>query len=68
MKTYSVTYRRDPDDDAWLVEVDGLADLWRFGTNARGSRGQRTTGHRGECERRATRVELDERFAAGSVG
>lgn len=31
MSPYDVTYRRDPDDDAWLVEIDGLDDVHTFG-------------------------------------
>ena len=31
MTTYSVTCRRDPRDDAWLVEVDGMPDVHTFG-------------------------------------
>ena len=31
MTTYLVTYRRDPGDDAWLVDVDGLPDVPTFG-------------------------------------
>jgi predicted RNase H-like HicB family nuclease len=31
MTTYRVTYRRDTDDDAWLVDIDGLDDVHTFG-------------------------------------
>lgn len=31
MTTYSVTFRRGPRDDAWLVEVDGMPDVRTFG-------------------------------------
>lgn len=31
MTTYSVTYSRDPSDDAWLVEVEGMPDVHTFG-------------------------------------
>ena len=31
MTTYSVTCSRDPGDDAWLVEVEGMPDVHTFG-------------------------------------
>ena len=31
MINHSVTFRRDPVDDAWLVEVDGLPDVYTYG-------------------------------------
>ena len=31
MTTYSVTYRRDPGDETWLVEVEGMSDVHTFG-------------------------------------
>lgn len=31
MKTYTVVYRRDPEDDAWLVEIEGMVDVHTFG-------------------------------------
>ena len=31
MTTYSVTYRRDPSDDAWLVDIEGMPDVHTFG-------------------------------------
>lgn len=31
MTTYSVTYRRDPSDDAWLVVIEGMPDVHTFG-------------------------------------
>ena len=31
MTAYAVTYRRDADDDAWLVEIEGMADVHTFG-------------------------------------
>lgn len=31
MGTYTVVYRRDPNDDAWLVEIDGMSDVHTFG-------------------------------------
>lgn len=33
MTTYAVTYRRDPGDDAWLVDIDGMDDIHTFGRN-----------------------------------
>ena len=33
MTTYGVTYRRDPGDDAWLVDIDGMDDVHTFGRN-----------------------------------
>jgi predicted RNase H-like HicB family nuclease len=31
MTTYRVSYRRDADDDAWLVDVEGLDGVHTFG-------------------------------------
>ena len=31
MTSYTVTYRRDAEDDAWLVEITGLGDVHTFG-------------------------------------
>lgn len=37
MTTYSVTFRRDPCDDAWLVAVDGMPDVHTFGRTLAGA-------------------------------
>ena len=31
VKTYSVTYKRDSDDNVWLVNVEGMPDVHTFG-------------------------------------
>ena len=67
MRNYVVTYRRDPGDDAWLVEVDGMPDVCTFGrtleeaaVNAREAIA--VTMNISESE-----VELDEQFAVADI-
>lgn len=67
MTTYSVTYRRDPGDDAWLVEVEGMPDVHTFGrtleeaaVNAREAVAVTTDVHESE-------IELEEQFAVADV-
>ena len=52
MKTYSVTYRRDPGDDAWLVEVDGLPHVWTSGERSKRQRSTLKLRHRPRKKRR----------------
>ena len=33
MTSYTVIYRRDPGDDAWLVDIEGMTDVHTFGRN-----------------------------------
>ena len=68
MKTYSVTYRRDPDEDACLVEVAGLPDVWTFGRTLEEAEANAREAIAATVNAVVSGVELDEHFAAGSVG
>ena len=65
MKTYSVTYRRDPDDDAWLVKVDGLPDVCTFGRTLAEAAVNAREALAVTVDAVVSAVELEEHFAPG---
>ena len=67
MKTYSVTYRRDPSDDAWLVEVDGMPDVHTFGRTLEEASVNAREAIAVSVDVAGSDVELEEHFAVGDV-
>lgn len=67
MKTYSVTYRRDPGDDAWLVEVDDMPDVYTFGRTLEEAAVNAREAIAVTADTSESEVELNERFAVTGV-
>ena len=67
MTTYSVTYRRDPSDDAWLVEVDGMPDVCTFGRTIEEAAVNAREAIAVTVDASESEVELEESFAVGGV-
>ena len=67
MKTYSVTYRRDSSDDAWLVEVDGMPDLYTFGRTLEEAAVNAREAIAVTVDVSESEVELNEHYAVGGV-
>ena len=67
MKTYSVTYRRDPSDDAWLVEVDGMPDVYTFGRTLEEAAVNAREAIAVTVVLSESELELHEHFAVGGV-
>lgn len=67
MSSYTVTYRRDPGDDAWLVDIEGMDDVHTFGRNL----GEAATNAREAIAVTAhvpkSAVELEERIDVADV-
>ena len=67
MTTYSVTYRRDPGDDAWLVEVEGMPDVHTFGRTLEEAAVNAREAIAVTVEVAESDLELDEHFAVPEV-
>ena len=67
MMTYSVTYRRDPGDDAWLVEVDGMPDVCTFGRTLEEAAVNACEAIAVTVDVEESEVELHEHFAVADV-
>ena len=67
MTTYSVTYRRDPGDDAWLVEVEGMPDVHTFGRTLEEAAVNAREAIAVTVDASESDVELDECFAVADV-
>lgn len=68
MTTYSVTYSRDSsDDDAWLVEVEGMPDVHTFGRTLDEAAVNAREAIAVTVDASGSAVELEERFAVGGV-
>ena len=67
MTTYSVTYRRDPGDAAWLVEVEGMPDVHTFGRTLEEAAVNAREAIAVTVEVAESDLELDEHFAVPEV-
>ena len=67
MTTYSVTYSRDPGDDAWLVEVDGMPDVHTFGRTLEEAAVNAREAIAVTADASESDVELAEHFAVADV-
>ncbi len=67
MTTYSVTYRRDPGDDAWLVDVEGMPDVYTFGRTLEEAAVNAREAIAVTVDADESKVELQEHFAVAEV-
>ena len=67
MTTYSVTYRRDPGDDAWLVDVEGMPDVHTFGRTLEEAAVNAREAIAVTVDADESKVELQEHFAFAEV-
>ena len=67
MTTYSVTYRRDPGDDAWLVRVEGMPDVCTFGRTLEEAAVNAREAIAVTVDAAESEVDLDERFDVGDI-
>ena len=67
MTTYSVTYRRDPGDDAWLVDVEGMPDVHTFGRTLEEAAVNAREAIAVTVDADESKVELQEHFAVAEV-
>ena len=67
MRTYSVTYRRDSGDDAWLVDVDGMPDVCTFGRTLDEAAVNAREAIAVTVDASESDVELEEHFAVADV-
>ena len=67
MRTYSVTYRRDSGDDAWLVDVDGMPDVCTFGRTIDEAAVNAREAIAVTVDASESNVELEEHFAVADV-
>ena len=67
MTTYAVTYSRDPSDDAWLVEVEGMPDVHTFGRTLEEAAVNAREAIAVTVDASGSAVEMEERFAVGGV-
>ena len=67
MTTYSVTYRRDPGDDAWLVDVEEMADVHTFGRTLEEAAVNAREAIAVTVDVDESDVELEEHFAVAEV-
>ncbi len=67
MTVYMVTYGRDPGDDAWLVEVDGMPDVYTFGRTLEEAAVNAREAIAVTADIKESDVELDEHFAVADV-
>ena len=68
MKTYLVTYRRDPEDDTWLVEVGGLPDVCMFGRTVDKAAVNAREAIAVTMNVEVSAVRFEEHFAAAAAG
>ena len=67
MTTYLVTYRRDPGDDAWLVDVEGMPDVHTFGRTLEEAAVHAREAIAVTVDTVESELELDEHFAVAEV-
>ena len=67
MRTYSVTYRRDSGDDAWLVDLDGMPDVCTFGRTLDEAAVNAREAIAVIVDASESDVELEEHFAVADV-
>ena len=67
MTTYLVTYRRDPGDDAWLVDVEGMPDVHTFGRTLEEAAVNAREAIAVTVDTVESELELDEHFAVAEV-
>ena len=67
MTSYSVTYRRDPGDDAWLVDVEGMPDVHTFGRTLEEAAVNAREAIAVTVDVDESDVELEEHFAVAEV-
>lgn len=67
MTTYSVTYRRDPGDDAWLVDVEGMPDVHTFGRTLEEAAVNAREAIAVTVDADESKVELQEHFVVAEV-
>ena len=67
MKTYSVTYRRDLGNDAWLVEVGEMPDVFTYGRTLEEAAVNAREAVAVTVDVSESEVELEEHFAVGGV-
>ena len=67
MKTYSVTYRRDHSDDAWLIEIEGMPDVFTFGRTLEEAAANAREAVAVTVDASESEVQLEERFAVGGI-
>ena len=67
MKIYAVTYRRDPGDDAWLVEVAGMPDVHTFGRTLEEAAVNAREAIAVTVDTVESELELEEHFAVADV-
>lgn len=67
MRTYSVTYRRDPGDDAWLVDVEGMPDVHTFGRTLEEAAVNAREAIAVTVDADDSEVELEEHFAVAEI-
>ena len=67
MTIYLVTYRRDPGDDAWLVDVEGMPDVHTFGRTLEEAAVNAREAIAVTVDTVESELELDEHFAVAEV-
>ena len=67
MKICSVTYRRDPNDDAWLAEIDGMPDVHTYGRTLEEAAVNAREAIAVTVDVSGSEVELEEHFAVSGV-
>ena len=67
MTSYSVTYRRDPGDDAWLVDVEEMPDVHTFGRTLEEAAVNAREAIAVTVDVDESDVELEEHFAVAEV-
>ena len=67
MMIYSVTYRRDSGDDAWLVEVAGMPDVHTFGRTLEEAAVNAREAIAVTVDIVESELELEEHFAVADV-
>lgn len=65
--TYPVIYRRDPGDDAWLVEVEGMPDVHTFGRTLEEAAVNAREAIAVTVDASESDVELDECFSVADI-
>ena len=67
MTSYSVTYRRDPGDDAWLADVEGMPDVHTFGRTLEEAAVNAREAIAVTVDVDESDVELEEHFAVAEI-
>ena len=67
MTSYTVTYRRDPGDDAWVIDIEGMADVHTFGRNLDEAATNAREAIAVTADIPESSVEIDERICVADV-